>query len=207
MRVSTTPNHKTKLGFVVLSVLAATVLVAGYLASTVNASSIVGVTSNVADVPGGDGLVLTISADNAGDIYELEFDHSLEGNPATPEFSVYASEADPYGGDGALFASVGVSVTYSQADSQWVIDFGPTMTQTMSDAASGEVTFYFVLKDATGNVLWGSMLPTTPENTFSYNLVDGSGDSLTPPAPEPPVVVEEPEPVVPGVPNTSAGRL
>ncbi len=110
----------------------------------------------------GDTFKLTVDAldDN---LRELEVDHSME--TTLPEFSVYASESDPYGGEGAAFAAAGVSVTYDAATQTWVIDFGPTVSGLI--ASNGGITFYLVLKDMEGNT-WGSMSPTTPANTFKY---------------------------------------
>jgi hypothetical protein len=96
-------------------------------------------------------------------LYELEVDHSFDGT--LPEFSVYASEEDPYGGQGAAFAAQGVEVTYNADEQKWTIDFGPTVTQTIVN--NGGITFYLVLVDEAGNK-WGSMDPTTQENTFDY---------------------------------------
>jgi len=107
------------------------------------------------------------AADARGNLYELEVDHSMESNPATPEFSVYASETDPYGGEGALFSAAGVTVTYSAAEEKWTIDFGESITNLF--IANGGITFYVVLKDDAGNV-WGSMDPTTASNTFVYTI-------------------------------------
>jgi hypothetical protein len=107
-------------------------------------------------------LEVTASDEN---LYELEVDHSFEGT--LPEFSVYASESDPYGGQGEAFAEAGVTVTYNADAQKWTIDFGPTVTQQI--VAKGGITFYLVLVDEAGNK-WGSMDPTTPENTFKYNV-------------------------------------
>lgn len=111
-------------------------------------------------------FILTVDAKD-DNLYELEIDHSMESNPGTPEFSVYADETDPYGGDGALFDAAGVSVTYDATLQKWTIDFGATITDTF--VTNGGITFYLVLKDAEGNQ-WGTMYGTTPENTFVYTL-------------------------------------
>lgn len=111
-------------------------------------------------------FILTVDASDAN-LYELEIDHSLEGNPNLPEFSVYANEIDPYGGDGALFSAAGVTVSYDATDQVWVIDFGATVTEAFIN--NGGITFYLVLKDLAGNT-WGSMSPTTPANTYAYTL-------------------------------------
>lgn len=201
MRASTTSFFNIKsLGLTLLSVALSVILVVSWLATAVNASGVVGVTSNIADVPGGDNLVLTVTIEDDGDVERLEVDHSFE--PALPSFHVYTDEVDPYGGGEAQFVSAGVDVIYSEANSQWVIDFGSAVTDVFRD--TGNVSFYLALDgaagDGTNDKIWGGMHPPTAENTFSFNLVDGTGDSLVP------EVVEEDEPIVPGVPNTSLGR-
>ncbi len=115
--------------------------------------------------PSGTFVWVVDAADSRHNLYELEVDHSMENNPATPEFSVFASESDPYGGEGDLFAAAGVTVTYDAAEEKWTIDFGETITNLILD--NGGITFYVVIKDDAGNV-WGSMDPTTSENTFIY---------------------------------------
>jgi len=112
----------------------------------------------------GDTFSLTIEAED-DNLYELEIDHSME--TTLPEFSVYASEADPYGGDEALFAAQGVSVTYDDETQTWVIDFGAAVSGLIAD--NGGITFYLVLEDMAGNQ-WGSMYDLTPENTFKYTV-------------------------------------
>ena len=113
-----------------------------------------------------DTFVLTVDAADLN-LYELEIDHILEADPTLPEFSVYASETDPYGGDGALFAAAGVTVDYDAMAQVWTIDFGPTITDAF--IANGGITFYMVLKDEAGNQ-WGSMSPTTADNTYVYTI-------------------------------------
>jgi adenosine/AMP kinase len=98
-------------------------------------------------------------------LYELEVDHSFDGT--LPEFSVYARADDPYGGQGEAFAAKGVTVTYDADEQKWTIDFGENVTNQIVD--NGGITFYLVIKDQAGNQ-WGSMDPTTPENTFKYNV-------------------------------------
>lgn len=201
MYITNTINSKTKLFVSSIALVGASLaLIIGLLSPIANASSIVGVSTNIADVPGGDSFVMTVTTQNDGDVYELEVDHSYEGT--YPEFSVYADETNPYGSaqDAADFEALGVSVTYSAASSQWTIDFGDTITQGMV-SGGGIANFYFVLKDDSGNALWGSMYDTTPENTFNFDLVNGTGDSLVPPAAD-----DEDEAVIPGVPNTSVVR-
>lgn len=179
--------------------LVVAMLVVSLLAPMARASSVVGVTSNIADVPNGESLVLTVTAQNDGDVAELEIDTSL---PAVfPDFSVYADEADPYGGDGPLFASAGVTVTYDAAKSQWVIDFGQDVTDEIRNNG-GKINFYMVLRDANNVALWGSMNLPAPDSTFSFDVIAGTGDSLVPPANDNDDDDEEPA-VVPGVPNTA----
>jgi hypothetical protein len=116
-------------------------------------------------------LEVTASDEN---LYELEVDHSFEGT--LPEFSVYASESDPYGGQGEAFAEAGVTVTYDADAQKWTIDFGPTVTQQI--VAKGGITFYLVLVDEAGNK-WGSMDPTTPENTFAYTVTQDEAPEVS----------------------------
>jgi len=111
-------------------------------------------------------FVWEVDAADAGDnLYELEVDHSMEAS--LTEFSVYASETDPYGGEGDTFAAAGVSVLYSATEQKWTIDFGTDITNAF--IANSGITFYIVLKDQAGNT-WGSMSPTTEENTFPYTF-------------------------------------
>lgn len=181
----------------IASLAIAAMLVLSWLATAVHASSIIRVTSNIADVPGGANLVITVAAQNDGDVYELEVDHSMATD--FPEFSVYADEADPYGGDGPLFATAGATVTYSAANSEWTLDFGSNITDMIRNNG-GDIRFYFALRNIDGDYLWGSMMTTTPENTFDFDVIEGTGDSLL-------VSVDEDEEdvIIPGVPNTSVG--
>ena len=119
----------------------------------------------------GDTFTLTIQAAD-DNLRELEIDHSMEG--ILPEFSVYASESDPYGGDEADFAEAGVTVTYDEDSQTWVIDFGADVSAAIAN--NGGITFYLVLEDMAGNT-WGSMSPTTGANTFKYTV---SQDLVTP---------------------------
>ncbi|MBC3759099.1 VCBS repeat-containing protein, partial [Hyunsoonleella sp. SJ7] len=112
----------------------------------------------------GNSFVWTVDASDAN-LYSLEIDHSLEGT--LPEFTVYASSSDPYGGNEADFTALGALVTYDEVLQQWTIDFGETVTDLF--IANGGITLYAVLKDCAGNEL-GSMSPTTPENTFVYTF-------------------------------------
>lgn len=114
-------------------------------------------------------FVLTVDAAD-DNLYELEIDHNMQDNPATPEFSVYASVENPYGTDAdrTLFEETfGVHVTYDDDLQKWTIDFGPSVTK--SFITNGGIIFYMVLEDLGGNT-WGSMDPTTEENTFSYTF-------------------------------------
>ncbi len=110
-------------------------------------------------------FVLTVDGYDAIGLYELEIDHSMESE--LQEFSVYASEENPYGTneDKAAFESYGVDVTYDGAEQKWTIDFGPAVTNTFVE--KGGITFYIVIKDTAGNE-FGTMYGTTPENTFAY---------------------------------------
>jgi len=116
-------------------------------------------------------FVLTVdAADVSGGLFELEIDHSMEGNPATPEFSVYASETDPYGGQQTLFEETfGVTVTYSgnQTNGTWTIDFGETITDLFTEDG---IEFYLRAKDELGERFSGPFNGTTPENTFAYTV-------------------------------------
>ena len=114
-------------------------------------------------------FVLTVDAFDLN-LYSLEIDHSFEGT--LPEFSVYASEENPYGteDDRTLFEETfGVHVTYDDVLQKWMIDFGPTVTAAIID--NGGITFYMVLHDYADNK-WGSMDPTTDENTYVYIVVN-----------------------------------
>jgi hypothetical protein len=106
-------------------------------------------------------------------LYELEVDHNIA---ELPEFSVYASESDPYGGQGEAFAEAGVTVTYNAAEQKWIIDFGKAVTTKIVE--KGGITFYLVLVDDAGNK-WGSMDPTTPENTFAYNVTQDEAPEVS----------------------------
>jgi hypothetical protein len=113
-----------------------------------------------------DTFVLTVDAFDLN-LYELEIDHSFEGT--LPEFSVYASEATPWGTpeDKAQFDAAGVTVAYDSTDQKWTIDFGEAITDTYF--IPNGVTFYMVLLDEAGNQ-WGTMYGTTPENTYAYTF-------------------------------------
>ena len=113
-----------------------------------------------------DTFVLTVDAFDLN-LYELEIDHSFEGT--LPEFSVYASEATPWGTDEdkAMFDDAGVTISYTAADQKWTINFGEAITDTYF--IPNGVTFYMVLKDEAGNT-WGSMSPPTGDNTYAYTF-------------------------------------
>lgn len=115
----------------------------------------------------GEGLTVTVSPDGQ-DFYSLEVDHSLQG--ILPEFSLYASEANPFGSEQARTQAegLGFSATYSEDDKTWEMNFGPDIVDTFRQQS--EVRFYFVVKDSLGNDVWGSMNPTTPENTRIYQI-------------------------------------
>ncbi|MDX1766264.1 MAG: hypothetical protein R3313_04920, partial [Candidatus Saccharimonadales bacterium] len=103
-----------------------------------------------------------------GPLYELEVDHSLEG--IIPEFTVYADEANPYGGAAtqAEFEDVyGVFVTYDEVEMTWVIDFGPFVTHTLF--VPGGITFYIEVL-ATDGHQFGDMFDVQPEYTFAYTF-------------------------------------
>ncbi len=212
MRATTNLQQNFKnFGLVAASIIAATMLAFSWLVAAVNASSIIQVTSNIDQVPGGASLVLTVGVQDDGDVHELEIDHSLQD--ILPEFSVYADAANPYGGStcgtgnnldcATEFTNAGVTVTYSAVDSQWVINFGDNITDVIR--ANGNIDFYFTLRDADHNELWGSMNSTTPENTFNFDANDGTGDSLLPDTSDDDED-EDDEVIIPGVPNTSVAN-
>jgi uncharacterized repeat protein (TIGR02543 family) len=113
-----------------------------------------------------DSFVWTIQAYDEF-LYQLEIDHSLTN---LPEFSVYASEENPYGSleAKALFEEAGVIVTFDQETQTWTIDFGVEMTQAFTSAK--KVSFYLVIEDESGNT-WGSMSPVSFDNTFTYSFI------------------------------------
>jgi hypothetical protein len=124
----------------------------------------------------GANFILTVDASDEN-LYELEIDHSLEGT--VPEFSVYAAEGDgAYGtaGDKADFEAAGASVSYDEDEQKWEINMGPAVTDAI--LLNHGITFYIVLKDASGNQ-WGTMYGTTPENTFVYNVTRAEVNAIT----------------------------
>lgn len=117
----------------------------------------------------GETFKFTVDAYDAGGLYELEIDHSMEG--PLPEFSVYADGDNPYGTteDKTEFESHGVTVTYDATEQKWTIDFGKNVTNTIISDHQGKITFYIVIKDLAGNE-FGTMYGTTLENTFAYTV-------------------------------------
>lgn len=115
--------------------------------------------------PSGD-FVVTVDANDVN-LYELEIDNSLE--PGLPQFSVYADQADPYGGDGTQFEAAGVEVTYDPLTQTWVLTFENGGFALDTIIANQGITFYAVIYDMAGNT-WGSMYTVTPDNTFAYTL-------------------------------------
>ncbi len=131
-------------------------------------------------------FILSINAFNFGaNLYSLEVDHTFTA-AGIPEFTVYANNADPYGGIEArtLFENVGATITYDETNKLWTIDFGATLTNVLlglqdADGKAFDIEFYLVVRDEVGNP-WGDMLlpegdvarDGTPANysTFSYNI-------------------------------------
>src|SRR5690554_667841 len=111
-------------------------------------------------------FILVIEASDPN-LFSLELDHNL--SHLLPEFTVYANQLDPYGSieDENAFIAAGVTVTYNELTQTWTIDFGNLVTTTMID--NDGVTFYMVIKDTFDNQ-FGSMDPTTVENTFTFDL-------------------------------------
>ncbi|PYF07572.1 S-layer homology domain-containing protein [Ureibacillus chungkukjangi] len=105
---------------------------------------------------------IEVVAQSENGLKELEVDHNIQG---LPEFSVYASEENPYGTDTekAKFEALGVMVTYNAEAKKWTIEFGSTITNQM--AKQKDVTFYVVVADEKGYT-FGSMYNTAEENTF-----------------------------------------
>ena len=129
----------------------------------------------------GDSFVWVVDADDESALARLEIDHSMW--TTIPEPTVLASEADPYDGQEALYASFGTTVTYDAKYQEWVINFGPYFTDLIF--ANGGITFYIVVDDEwvfdpdpldTDDIFdnrFGSMYYTTPENTFAYTFEYG----------------------------------
>ena len=182
---------------------AVTLLTLGSITSTAKAASVTSTTPAVGNVAlAKDGTFkLTITTDNDPAIAEIEVDHSLE--TTVPEFSLCADQAQPYctAGDQQQFEAAGASVTYGAG--VWEIDFGQTLTSQILN--NGGITFYLALRDADGDYLWGSMSPTTPENTFAFTVTES--DEVTTPVDEDENETDDTTPsaevTVPGVPNTA----
>ena len=62
------------------------------------------------------------------------------------------------------------SVTYDEATQTWVLTFDSAGTALAQVLAKKDVAFYAVLHDQAGKT-WGSMDPTTEDNTFAYSIV------------------------------------
>lgn len=201
-------NAKNVVLAAALAVLTSVMLVVGLIANTVSAAGTVSFGTNIeAVVNDGVGLVLTVQVQDAPDVYELEVDHNL--TPDFPEFSVYADEADPYGGHEPSFSALGVTVTYSSATATWTIDFGNTVTDDMKDMNGGVAVFYFALRDANRNLLYGDMMDGSNLSNYRLVLDFEEGEATYPPATEVAVLSDEDDAdddadaVIPGVPNTS----
>lgn len=115
-------------------------------------------------------FVLKVKADDIMGLYSLEIDHNY--SKEFPEFTVYASKDNPYGGDGDAFAGVGATVAYDTEKQEWTIDFGPDITDIFREKG---ITIYIVIKSISGNK-WGSMYSTSPENTFKYIIIENSDE-------------------------------
>lgn len=114
-------------------------------------------------------VIFTLQANNAQDLYALEIDHSLEAS--FPEFSVYASGANPYGNTTQqnLFEEQGVSIKYQSLTSgwKWFIDFWPTISTAIKNTPDFKI--YYALKNSEQEYLWGNMDPTTSDNTITLS--------------------------------------
>lgn len=185
-------------------------LVIGLMVRPVGATSLAGVSSNIAEVPGNTdtNFIMKVRAHNDGDLAALEVDHSLQGT--LPEFTVYANAANPYGDDQADYVAAGLTVSYNPSLSEWTFEFDRNGSAWGVIDAAGDVSFYFALKDINGQTLWGTMNGTTADNTFAFDFVEGTGDELVYVPLEDAEGIDgtndaaAPSPiVVPGVPNTS----
>lgn len=110
-------------------------------------------------------LILEVAASDDY-LYQLEIDHTLD---PSLEFSLYASTTNPYGSSEAKaqFEAQGVYVTYENG--QWTIVIeGSSLDMVLADKG---VTFYYVISDYAGNK-FGSMSPTTVENTLDIHFVE-----------------------------------
>ncbi|CCV64138.1 hypothetical protein BN85405610 [Alteracholeplasma palmae J233] len=112
-------------------------------------------------------IVITIKA-NDENLHSLEIDHNFE-KLGLPEFTVYASESNPYGTDALRnqFESYGVTVIFK--DGQWTITLDGAAYKTLITKEPKEFVVYFVIADKNGNK-FGSMSPTTNENTIRVSL-------------------------------------
>jgi len=164
--------HKATGVLVVLAMLLGMVPITAVMAATAPTLESVSPAVGAVLLGADDNFVLTVDAAD-DNLYELEIDHSMQAT--LDEFSVYASAENPYGTleDKAQFEAAGVMVNYNATDQVWTIDFGTTVTDAF--VANGGITFYLVLHDEAGNT-WGSMDPTTTENTFAYILRDDGFD-------------------------------
>ena len=109
---------------------------------------------------------IEVAAQSENELYELEVDHNIQG---LPEFSVYASEENPYGTDQAKaqFEALGVMVSYDAEAKKWTIEFGTAITNQL--VAQQDVTFYVVIADKEGYT-FGSMYNTTSQNTLKLQF-------------------------------------
>ena len=107
-------------------------------------------------------FVLTVEAydDN---LYELEVDHNIA---ELPEFSVYASEDDPYGGQEDEFAEFEVTVDYDADEQKWTIDFGPIVTENIVQKAALPSAWYLLTRLATSGAACMKLRKRTPSRTM-----------------------------------------
>ena len=120
------------------------------------------------EVGPGDSFVWTVDAFDDSALVELEVDNSIE--TIVPQFTVYADEADPYGGLEALYASFGTTVTYDAGYQEWVISFGTFFTDAIF--TNGGITFYIEVNDEWNN-FFGDMFSVPAEATFTYTFEYG----------------------------------
>ncbi|QCR31454.1 S-layer homology domain-containing protein [Lysinibacillus sp. SGAir0095] len=109
---------------------------------------------------------IEVIAQSEKELYELEVDHNITG---LPEFSVYASEENPYGSEEAKaqFEALGVMVTYNAEAKKWTIEFGSEISNQL--IAQEDVTFYVVIADQ-NKYTFGSMFNTTSQNTLKLQF-------------------------------------
>jgi len=185
MNITTLTNKSSSARFFVLLTVASLVMtafpVAFFVTEAAPAASAptldaVSPTPDAIELATGENFVWTVDANDVdGDLASLEIDHSLGAYSGTPEedqlpeFTVYADPENVYGSPEAeaAFASFGVTVSYDEELEKWTIDFGDNITDRFVDEEG--ITFYVVLKDVDGNK-FGSMSPTTEDNTFVYGL-------------------------------------